>query len=241
MNKNIIKQKLSVQVMYTISTLSLELIHYIEASSTLFNGFLAIKYRYEKDLETARVAAKPRLNTIQFKELNNSIDLFRKIYAEFIFHGGSETCEIREIFLMGFPYTQFQVHKSICNAETLDETIKYFLRIGYNLSLRCSNNRTRTPMSSMNIKVIEVSNSNNKKIFRPNRHCLKCGGFGHNIKQCSNTEFVCWKCRDPLHKSRSCRIQALRLSTDRVLPEEDDTIENENSNEEIAEENEAEV
>eukprot|EP00924_Labyrinthula_sp_SR-Ha-C_P000467 snap_masked-scaffold_103-processed-gene-0.11-mRNA-1 protein AED:1.00 eAED:1.00 QI:0/-1/0/0/-1/1/1/0/143 len=31
------------------------------------------------------------------------------------------------------------------------------------------------------------------------------------------------------------------LSTDRVLPKEDDTIENENPNEEIAEENEAEV
>eukprot|EP00924_Labyrinthula_sp_SR-Ha-C_P012176 snap_masked-scaffold_26-processed-gene-4.124-mRNA-1 protein AED:1.00 eAED:1.00 QI:0/-1/0/0/-1/1/1/0/135 len=135
---------------------------------------------------------------------------------------------------MGLPDTQFQVHKSICNAEAIDEAIKYFLRIASNLSLRCSNNRTCTRMSRMNIKVIEVSNSNIKKIFRPNRRCLKCGGFGHNIKQCSNTEFICWKCRDPSHKSRSCKIQVLRVNTDRVLPKEDGTLEKDNKNDDTA-------
>eukprot|EP00924_Labyrinthula_sp_SR-Ha-C_P006637 snap_masked-scaffold_29-processed-gene-0.1-mRNA-1 protein AED:1.00 eAED:1.00 QI:0/0/0/0/1/1/2/0/998 len=223
------------------STLSLELIHYIEASSTLFNGFLAIKYHYEKDSETARVAAKRRLNTIQFRELNNYINVFRKRYAEFVFHGGSETREIREIFLMGLPDSQFQIHKSICNAETLDETIKYFLTIASNLSLRCSQNTTRNPMSRMNIKVAEVSNTNNKTIFRPNRRCLKCGGFGHNIKQCPNTDFTCWKCGDPSHKSRSCKIQVLRINTDRILPKEEETIEHDNKNDEDIEEIETDV
>eukprot|EP00924_Labyrinthula_sp_SR-Ha-C_P016560 maker-scaffold_6-snap-gene-7.13-mRNA-1 protein AED:0.92 eAED:0.92 QI:0/0/0/0.5/1/1/2/0/1019 len=223
------------------STLSLELIHYIEASSSLFNGFSAIKYHYEKDSEAARVAAKQRLNTIQFRELNNYINVFRKRYAEFVFHGGSETREIREIFLMGLPDTQFQVHKSICNAETLDETIKYFLRIASNLSLRCSQNTTRSPMSRMNIKVTEVSNSNNKTIFRPNRRCLKCGGFGHNIKQCPNAEFVCWKCGDPSHKSRSCKIQVLRINTERILPKEEETLENDNQNDDTIEEHETDI
>eukprot|EP00924_Labyrinthula_sp_SR-Ha-C_P012197 snap_masked-scaffold_26-processed-gene-4.125-mRNA-1 protein AED:1.00 eAED:1.00 QI:0/0/0/0/1/1/3/0/64 len=58
MKRIINKQKVTMRVMYSLSTLSLELIHYTEASNTLFNGFSAIKYHYEKDSETARLAAK---------------------------------------------------------------------------------------------------------------------------------------------------------------------------------------
>eukprot|EP00924_Labyrinthula_sp_SR-Ha-C_P001915 snap_masked-scaffold_30-processed-gene-2.35-mRNA-1 protein AED:1.00 eAED:1.00 QI:0/-1/0/0/-1/1/1/0/252 len=115
-------------------TLSQELLHYIDYSNNVYEGFKKICKHYEKDVKFAKISSRRKLRNIQLRALNLYINLFKKRLAEYRLYGGQEDEEVLEDFISGIPDGSFHAQKSMFTAKKLEDVFIYFQAIEANLS-----------------------------------------------------------------------------------------------------------
>eukprot|EP00924_Labyrinthula_sp_SR-Ha-C_P002000 augustus_masked-scaffold_30-processed-gene-3.2-mRNA-1 protein AED:1.00 eAED:1.00 QI:0/0/0/0/1/1/5/0/682 len=165
-------------------TMTVEVVHYVDNAESLFQGYNAIMFHYEKEKHTSKLSAKRRLQKIQYRDLNSYINVFRKRFAEFKLHGGTDSREIIKAFMFNLPNNKFHLHKTICNTDTLNDTISHFLKVAANMCLRCPKQEF-SKTKEISINKTEIMNT---KTFQPKKQDDYEDTCDHNDIEESNLE-----------------------------------------------------
>ena len=197
------------------SSIAYENVHLFK-NANVYMAFQTVSKQFEKDLRLERESVKRRLGKLKCKNLKHYVNDFRKLLVELDHAGGDRNAEeVVSIFLNNIPNSKFLTYKTLFKGTTIEEAFEWFKDIGdkqENLREAEANNAYRDParvrkvmttVTSQPTQVVQV-----KKVTIAKR-CLKCGGFGHLVKDCPNAVAVCHRCGSPDHFKRDCKVRKI--------------------------------
>ena len=203
------------------SSIAYENVHLFK-DRNVFKAFQTVSKQFEKDLKIERQSVKRRLRRLKCKNLKHYVNDFRKLLVELDHAQGERDCEeIVSIFLNNIPNSKYMTYKTLFKGNSIDEAFEWFqhvwdkqenLREGetnvHNENVKVRQTATKDGHSESTKANVPTQTIQIRKVSIAKR-CMKCGGFGHLLKDCPNEVPVCHRCGSPSHFKKECKVRKI--------------------------------